>query len=88
MPFRGLFPARAFSGASRTLTAAVASAPPYLLPADQPLEEERFPGYDPTHFYPVALGDTLNGKYKVITKLGFGRNSTVWLGSYEEKGSV
>lgn len=36
-------------------------------------------------FYPVSPGDVVaEGKYSVISKLGWGRNSTVWLA--EERG--
>jgi hypothetical protein len=42
------------------------------------LEEETLPGYDPDDFYPVRLGDLLASRYRVIGKLGYGANSTVW----------
>lgn len=34
----------------------------------------RFGGY-----HPVRLGDIYNNRYKVVRKLGYGQNSTVWL---------
>ncbi|KAM0701787.1 hypothetical protein Q7P35_010696 [Cladosporium inversicolor] len=48
------------------------------LETNKPLEEERLPGYEPEQFYPVNTGDTINSRYHVIGKLGFGANSTVW----------
>lgn len=44
-----------------------------------PVEEEKTPYYDPKRFYPTALGEVLNGRYQVATKLGYGTSSTVWL---------
>ncbi|KFZ00462.1 hypothetical protein V500_01055 [Pseudogymnoascus sp. VKM F-4518 (FW-2643)] len=50
-----------------------------LLPAGALLEEEQNPDYDPKRFYPARIGETINGKYQIISKLGFGTGSTVWL---------
>ncbi|RSL67614.1 hypothetical protein CEP53_002903 [Fusarium sp. AF-6] len=44
-----------------------------------PIEEEKTPNYDPKRFYPVHLGQVLNGRYQIATKLGYGASSTVWL---------
>lgn len=51
-----------------------------FLPLDttQRIEEERMPAYDRKLYYPVQLGDVFCSRYKVISKLGFGANSTVW----------
>lgn len=46
------------------------------------IEEETFADYEPEQFYPVHIGDIIQSprtKYKIIGKLGYGRNSTVWL---------
>ncbi|KFY73632.1 hypothetical protein V499_06284 [Pseudogymnoascus sp. VKM F-103] len=51
----------------------------HLLPADTLLEEEKNPDYDPKRFYPARIGETVNGKYQIMSKLGFGTGSTVWL---------
>lgn len=51
-----------------------------VLPPDIPIEEERIPGYDSKHFYPVNPGDILHDRYEILAKLGFGSFSTVWLG--------
>lgn len=45
----------------------------------KPLEEERLPGYDPKAFYPAEIGERLAGKYELVSKLGWGSGSTVWL---------
>ncbi|KAI4287976.1 MAG: hypothetical protein L6R35_002760 [Caloplaca aegaea] len=45
----------------------------------QPIEEERTPYYAPKRFYPAYLGEILNDRYQVATKVGYGTNSTVWL---------
>jgi serine/threonine-protein kinase SRPK3 len=39
-------------------------------------EEEREVGFE--KFYPMTLGEVINGKYKVVAKLGFGSASTIW----------
>ncbi|KAI1045016.1 hypothetical protein LB505_013350, partial [Fusarium chuoi] len=58
--------------------------PPCAVPAAPldltcPIEEEKTPNYSPERFYPIRLGQLLNGRYQVATKLGYGANSTVWL---------
>jgi hypothetical protein len=55
------------------------NATDHLLPADSPIEEEQNPDYDPKRFYPAQIGETVHGKYQIISKLGFGTGSTVWL---------
>lgn len=44
-----------------------------------PIEEEKTPNYNPARFYTVHLGQVLNGRYQIATKLGYGAHSTVWL---------
>jgi hypothetical protein len=66
--FRKLFPTRSSSGAAATN---------YLI--DRPIEEELLPGDRLMYFRPTRPGEILGGNYKVITKLGFGTGSTVWL---------
>ena len=41
-----------------------------------PFEEEREVGFE--KFYPMALGEVINEKYKVVAKLDFGSASTIW----------
>lgn len=43
------------------------------------IEEENTPFYNPDLFYPVRLGEVLDNRYQVATKLGYGSNSTIWL---------
>ena len=44
--------------------------------AEEEEEEEREVGFE--KFYPMTLGEVINGKYKVVAKLGFGSASTIW----------
>lgn len=44
-----------------------------------PVEEEKTPNYHPDRFYPAQLGQVLNERYQLATKLGYSANSTVWL---------
>ena len=50
-----------------------------VLPADVLVEEEKRPEYDAKTFYPVAIGEVLHKSYKVVFKVGYGANSTVWM---------
>jgi serine/threonine-protein kinase SRPK3 len=50
----------------------------HLLPANTLLEEEENPGYDSKRFYPAHVGQTIQ-KYQIVSKLGWGTSSTVWL---------
>ncbi|KAL1991438.1 hypothetical protein VTN49DRAFT_5430 [Thermomyces lanuginosus] len=36
------------------------------------------PAYNQGRYYPVKLGEVLKSRYRVLSKLGFGANSTVW----------
>lgn len=49
------------------------------LDIQEPVEEEKTPYYHPARFYPAQLGEILNGRYQLATKLGYGSSSTVWL---------
>ncbi|GIK01780.1 hypothetical protein Aspvir_005821 [Aspergillus viridinutans] len=42
-------------------------------------EEENLPDYLEERYYPVQIGEVFNSRYQVLTKLGFGSSSTVWL---------
>jgi len=44
-----------------------------------PIEEERCVLYDSKTFYPARVGETLGANFKLISKLGWGTGSTVWL---------
>lgn len=53
--------------------------PARLLIADHLYEEETIPRYCAQRFYPVRIGETLNGRFLVLAKIGYGTTSTVWL---------
>jgi hypothetical protein len=50
----------------------------HLLPASTLVEEEENPDYDPKRFYPARVGEIIQ-KYQIVSKLGWGTSSTVWL---------
>lgn len=52
---------------------------PTMLAANTRVNEERVPGYDANDFYPARLGDVFNRRHEVVSKLGYGTRSTVWL---------
>ncbi|KAK5996744.1 Serine/threonine-protein kinase SRPK [Cladobotryum mycophilum] len=54
-------------------------APAPLIDPAQLVEEEKTPYYDPVRFYPAQLGQIVNERYQIATKLGYGSSSTVWL---------
>ncbi|KAI9705040.1 MAG: hypothetical protein M1836_006823 [Candelina mexicana] len=56
----------------------VRTSPTFRLP-DVLIEEEQIHGYNSRTFYPVNLGEVLNDRYEITTKLGYGHSSTVWL---------
>ncbi|KAL4918718.1 kinase domain-containing protein [Aspergillus aurantiobrunneus] len=43
------------------------------------IEEELLPLYKPDKIYPVQIGEVFASKYQVVSKLGYGISSTVWL---------
>lgn len=62
---------------SRTYYAPVLAARP---PSQEPFEEENHPKYSPQRFCSVIPGDLVHdGRYCIISKLGWGGGSTVWL---------
>lgn len=67
----------AMKGRSSRLTP-IKNTSSHLLPADAPLEEEENPDYDPRRFYPARVREIIH-KYEIISKLGWGTGSTVWL---------
>ncbi|KOC10713.1 hypothetical protein AFLA70_275g001681 [Aspergillus flavus AF70] len=40
-------------------------------------EENQSPDYDPKKYYPASVGETIARRYRIISKLGWGANSTV-----------
>ncbi|KAL4899487.1 hypothetical protein BDW74DRAFT_171527 [Aspergillus multicolor] len=51
--------------------------PAKLLPAASLIEEEHVPHYNPRHFYPVRLYETLNDRYQITDKIGYGTSLTM-----------
>lgn len=45
----------------------------------RPMEEEKSRFYNADNFYPARIGETVGGKYQLVSKLGWGSGSTVWL---------
>jgi hypothetical protein len=50
-----------------------------VLDPTKEIEEEEVPSYVAEDYYPVYIGEVFRSRYQVVTKLGFGTNSTVWL---------
>ena len=50
------------------------------LPVSEKIEEETFKWYTPAKFYPVRIGQVFESRYQVVSKMGYGSTSTVWLG--------
>lgn len=55
------------------------TSPPLKLDPSVIVEEETLPGYNPSNFCPIRIGDLLQDRYHIIGKLGYGSRSTVWL---------
>ncbi|KAI6363522.1 hypothetical protein MCOR25_005880 [Pyricularia grisea] len=49
------------------------------IPLDEKIEEELFPDYNASRYFPVLIGQVLRDRYQIVGKLGFGASSTVWL---------
>ncbi|OAA68212.1 protein kinase-like protein [Niveomyces insectorum RCEF 264] len=54
---------------------------------NQLVEEERLPFYRQEDYYPMHIGDVVQGHYQVVAKLGYGTSSTVWLARDLEEGT-
>ena len=50
-----------------------------LLDPSNPVEEETLRDYKAERFFPVRINQAFNDRYRVISKLGYGSASTVWL---------
>ena len=75
-PWSGLLCAQNPTSIPFRLSMSIDASP---LANEVPWDEERLPNYDPKLFYPVDPGSILHGRYRIISKLGFGASSTVWL---------
>ncbi|KAL3458913.1 kinase-like domain-containing protein [Aspergillus heterothallicus] len=51
------------------------------------VEEESLPFYGAENYYSVSIGQVFASRYQVVSKLGYGTSSTVWLCRDVEKGS-
>lgn len=49
------------------------------LAAASPLEEQTLLRFDEKRYFPVKLGQVLADRYEILSKLGYGACSTVWL---------
>jgi serine/threonine-protein kinase SRPK3 len=50
-----------------------------IINASLKVDEELLKHYKPSRFYPVHLGNVFESRYQVLSKLGYGSCSTVWL---------
>ncbi|KAI1751061.1 protein kinase [Xylaria castorea] len=50
-----------------------------LLSSEHTIQEESLPAYKAERFYPVRLGEVFKSRYQIVTKLGYGTASTIWL---------
>ncbi|KAJ9362368.1 hypothetical protein DTO027B9_45 [Paecilomyces variotii] len=49
------------------------------IPEHHKIEEETFPDYIASRYYPTRIGEVIRERYQVVGKLGFGSTSTAWL---------
>ncbi|CAG7948358.1 unnamed protein product [Penicillium salamii] len=54
-------------------------SPAATIPSQSLLDEEKCPRYSPKSWYPAKPGEILAEKYQLMTKIGWGSGSTVWL---------
>ena len=45
----------------------------------EPIDEQTLSRYRHKKYYPMRIGETIKDRYHIITKLGYGAYSTVWL---------
>ncbi|VUC27273.1 unnamed protein product [Clonostachys rosea] len=83
---RPLIWGRSLSVTSRASVASISSAKQHAQDTNAPVEEERYQLYDPKIFYPARIGEKLGGKYRLVSKLGWGTTSTVWLARETKRG--
>ncbi|KAK7216474.1 hypothetical protein V2G26_004477 [Clonostachys chloroleuca] len=77
---------RSLSVTSRASVASIPSSKHRVQDPNAPVEEERYQFYDPKIFYPARIGEKLGGKYRLVSKLGWGTTSTVWLARETKRG--
>ncbi|KAK0385359.1 hypothetical protein NLU13_7835 [Sarocladium strictum] len=64
-------------GPSTQRTQSTISQPSQMV--NQLIEEQSLPGNRLLYFHPTAPDQILDGRFKIISKLGYGSSSTVWL---------
>lgn len=57
----------------------ISSKQPKTISTARAIKEEILHGYIAERYYPVYIGQIFNSRYQIITKLGFGATSTIWL---------
>jgi hypothetical protein len=62
--------------------------PFYSATSSRQQDEESPGGYKAGGYHPVTPGSTLNQRYTITRKLGFGQFSTVWLAKDEKAMSI
>lgn len=50
-----------------------------MYPKSQKVDEENYSWYSPRDFYPIRLGEVIQERYQIISKLRYGTASTSWL---------
>ncbi|KAJ5618219.1 hypothetical protein N7528_006862 [Penicillium herquei] len=53
--------------------------PTHTITHSNSIEEQSLPFYRRKRYYPVKIGQVFHNRYRIITKLGYGAYSTVWL---------
>ncbi|KAF2874878.1 kinase-like domain-containing protein [Massariosphaeria phaeospora] len=61
------------------LLGALIPRPPEIIPHTTPFEEETATAYSVDKYFPVEIDAVLDDRYRVLGKLGYGTNATVWL---------
>lgn len=61
-------------------SALLSALEPHYLDEDDPDNCEPLEDYRPGGYHPVKTSEILNGRFKIIRKLGWGMYSTVWMG--------
>jgi hypothetical protein len=84
MKITNWFKSRASSIRSRRSSVGASTVPPEPTPVLDvqvpiPFPEEKIQRYCKGGYHPTILGDLFQKRYKVVRKLGYGPNSTVWL---------
>jgi hypothetical protein len=74
-----LSPRRRMASIQMSRPSVFASSGFSILDASERFDEETLPDYLKVRYYPVHIGQVFKSEYQIVTKLGFGSASTVWL---------